>query len=254
MTSPPPDSPSASDANARGDRRLQLGAAIVFLALIAVAIVVIVGSRGEPPVDTASSEVVGLRETQLLYQGVEQNGFELGDPRAPVTIVQVIDLQCPFCRDHELDEGSRVVTELVRTKQAKLLLTPLAFLGEDSVAGRAALARLAGKDRAYQFMRLWFANQGPEGSGYADQDYIAKLAVAAGGSADDATPRTPSGPAAELVDESIALAQALLDAPSSPKFAVGLSSEPPASYKVLPTGADADELAEAVRATASGGR
>ena len=40
-------------------------------------------------------------------KGIPQNGFVLGDPNAPVTLVEYIDLQCPICAAVRDDRAAR---------------------------------------------------------------------------------------------------------------------------------------------------
>jgi protein-disulfide isomerase len=51
------------------------------------------------------------------------------------------------------------------------------FLGRDSVRAAGAAAAAAEQDRMYQFADMFFRNQGPENSGYADADFIRGIAT-----------------------------------------------------------------------------
>jgi protein-disulfide isomerase len=37
--------------------------------------------------------------THSPFAGVPQSGAALGDPNAPVTLIEYADLQCPYCAD-----------------------------------------------------------------------------------------------------------------------------------------------------------
>lgn len=250
----------ASGAHARGNRQLQVLAGVVLAALLVVVLVVILGggkSAGPPgggaelgaPEAVEQGEVAGLAATAKLLDGIPQSGLRLGARDAPAEIIEFVDLQCPFCQASQLDDAPKVITELVRTGKASLRLAPLAFLGEDSVAGQSTLLRLAAENRAFQFANLWFWNQGNEGTGYATPAYLANLAKAAGGSAEAAEPRVADGAEAKVAAQTEALAKELLPGgPSTPTFAVGARGAELSTFKVFEPGTTPEQLAEAVAA------
>lgn len=224
---------------------------------------------------TPAAKVAGVRETSALLKGIPQEGLVLGDKSAPVTIVEILDLQCPFCRKHQLDVQPKVVDELVRTGRAQLHLVPVAFLGADSQRMEVVLLRLAAKNKAWEFANLVYWNQGQEGSGYATDAWLRDLVTAIPGTdpADAAAlaSTTPDASIARTAQVAGAIAQAAVrqaGGGGTPFFTVGktgtaaqhltpvLSGAPPDSYEQLLAAVEAVEagkLPKALKVPRSGG-
>jgi protein-disulfide isomerase len=100
----------------------------------------------------------------------------MGDPNAPVTIVEFTDYQCPYCSGHSLETLPSIVSEFVDTGRVYYILKdlPLDQLHPDARAAAEA-ARCAGDQGAYWAMHdALFANQ----SEWANQgDAAAELFV-----------------------------------------------------------------------------
>ncbi|HET8861981.1 MAG TPA: thioredoxin domain-containing protein, partial [Solirubrobacterales bacterium] len=79
----------------RRKRLLQIGSAAVFLAIVAVAVLVVITQNETEGGDT-SLEGVGAVKREL--SGLPQSGLILGEPRAKVTLAEFGDLQCPVCK------------------------------------------------------------------------------------------------------------------------------------------------------------
>jgi len=113
------------------------GAIIVAALLIAGALVYSTGSKAvNPPLGQA----VGIGDQNLIDDDVV-----LGDPDAPVEIVEFGDYQCPFCGRFFRDVEPRLREEYVKTGKAKIVYRDFAFLGPESQG--AALAAQCASDQ-----------------------------------------------------------------------------------------------------------
>jgi protein-disulfide isomerase len=245
----PLDGPPNTAERSAGNRALQLVAALVFAAIVIVAAIVVVSGRSEQRASTPGDAVPGQTETRRLLAGIPQHGLTLGNPNAPVTIVEFIDIQCPFCAAHQIDEQPAVVDAVVRNGQAKITVQPLAFLGPDSGAGRNVLLRLANKNKAWDFLSLAFWNQKAENSGYITDAWLRKITAPIGGlTAGDLSRRREAAlvPAIERAD---ALSTALMGkGDGTPFFVVGRSSAAPATYQSVDLGAKSRASASIIAA------
>jgi protein-disulfide isomerase len=73
-----------------------------------------------------------------------------------------------------------VVKDYVRTGKIRYELRLRSFLGKDSLTAAGAAAAAAGQNRLFQFADVFYARQGPENSGYVNDTFLRKVAVAAG--------------------------------------------------------------------------
>ena len=160
-------------------RVLQLVAVTVLAAVVVVGAIVVSRDGAEEPAattTTAENGVTPAEEVRELYSGIAQNGIRLGDPDAPATLVEIADLQCPFCAQYSVQALPTIVRDYVRTGELNYELRIRSFLGRDSVRAAGAAAAAARQDLMYQFVDLFFRHQGPENSGYADADFIRQIA------------------------------------------------------------------------------
>ena len=91
----------------------------------------------------AGKSINGVPTVNRLYDGIPQDGATLGNPDAPATMVEFVDLQCPFCAEYTRDALPTIVKRYVRTGKLKVELRPVAILGPDSATGAAAAAAAA---------------------------------------------------------------------------------------------------------------
>jgi protein-disulfide isomerase len=158
-------------------RSLQL-ALVTVLATVVVVGAIVVSSNGsedqsEPPVTAGATPA---EDVAALYHGIPQSGMRLGKTDAPATVVEIADLQCPFCAQYSTQALPTIVENYVRTGKVEYELRIRSFLGRDSVRAAGAAAEAANENRMYQFADLFYRNQGPENSDYANAGFIRGIA------------------------------------------------------------------------------
>jgi protein-disulfide isomerase len=105
----------------------------------------------------------------------------LGDPDAPVRLVEFADLQCPYCDEYTLHALPTLVNDSVRTGKLQMQFENLSFIGPGSVAAGRVAAAAAQQDRLWNFVDLVYLNQGEENSGYVTPAYLRGLLAAVPG-------------------------------------------------------------------------
>ncbi|HEX5479948.1 MAG TPA: thioredoxin domain-containing protein [Dehalococcoidia bacterium] len=153
--------------NTRG-RRLMVVLSLALVAVLAAGALVAFqtsgssGSATVPPKTAAST------------------GRTLGDPNAPVTVVEYADFQCPICKRAETDVIARLEQDYVNQGKVKIEFRDFAFIGQDS--WNAAQAALAANDQGkfWQYHDALFNAQGQENSGQFSYDNLVKIAQQVG--------------------------------------------------------------------------
>ncbi|HEU4735876.1 MAG TPA: thioredoxin domain-containing protein [Solirubrobacterales bacterium] len=165
-------------ATERRQRLVKLASALGFLALAIVAVLIVVSQSQNGGGDSDSIGDAELVDRELA--GIPQTGMVLGEPGAKVTLIEFGDLQCPVCKGYAEEILPEVIENRVRNGEARLDFRNYTILGSQSEsAGAAAIA--AGKQgRGWNFVELFYRNQGTEGSGYATDEFLTAIARAAG--------------------------------------------------------------------------
>ena len=159
-------------------RRTQILAITAFAAVVIVVLIAVNvsgtddGSGGEGGIETSAAEATAL------FEGIPQSGTVLGNPEAPATLTEFADLQCPFCAEFATEALPAVVDDFVRPGELALDFQALTFIGPDSEEA-ARMAEAAGlQDQLWQFVGVFYANQGTEISGYVDEGLLTEIGSA----------------------------------------------------------------------------
>jgi hypothetical protein len=161
---------------ARRRRLTRLGAVVAAAVVLVVAGILISRGGDEPSAGTAGEGgLIGAAETKRLLEDIPQSGNVLGSPDAKVTLVEYADLQCPFCADYAIQVLPQIIERYVRPGKVRLDLRVLRFLGADSDRGARAAVVAARQDRMWNFVDLFYRNQGEENSGFVTEDFVRRL-------------------------------------------------------------------------------
>ena len=162
------------------DRRtklMQLAAGAVFLVIVLVVALIVINGSGS---GGDAENIEGAAEVSNSLRGIPQNEMVLGDPSAPVELVEFGDLQCPVCKGFAEEILPPIIEKQVKNGEARIDFRNFTIIGPQSVdAGAAALAAGA-QGRGWNFVELFYRNQGVEDSGYADDAFLEAVAESAG--------------------------------------------------------------------------
>jgi len=161
----------------RRQRLLQLGAGAVFLAIAVVVVLIVVASSGGSGGDTKIEEAA---EVNALLAGIPQEGTLLGNPKAPVELIEFGDLQCPVCKGYSEEILPPIVESQVKQGKLKIDFRNFTIIGPQSVPAGAAAIAAGDQDRGWSYIELFYRNQGEEDSGYADDEFLEAIAESAG--------------------------------------------------------------------------
>ena len=156
----------ATAADKRKRRLLQLGGLLVVAVVVVVAAIAISSGGGKSSSPKASATA------STLFDGIPQQGITLGNPKAPVTVVEFADPQCPFCRDYTLGQMPSLVQKYVRTGKVKMQLRFMTFIGPDSVTAARAIEAAGLQNKLWNAADAIYANQGQENSGYVTTGFL----------------------------------------------------------------------------------
>jgi protein-disulfide isomerase len=168
----------AEQARLRRQRLVQLGSAAVLLAIVAVAVVIVVSQSGGG--SGGDTKLEDVKQVNSELRGLDQQGLTLGDPKAKVTVVEFGDLQCPVCQEFSVQTAPDLISKVVRKGTANYEFSQFTIIGPDSTdAAKAALAA-SEQNRYWNYIDLFYRNQGTENSGYITDDFLTSVAEGAG--------------------------------------------------------------------------
>jgi protein-disulfide isomerase len=189
-------------------------------ALVVVAAVASSGTRNHPTAATGAS-VVGAAYSWALLAGIPQHGLLLGNPRAPVRMVEFADLQCPYCDEFATQALPQLITNYVRSGKVSVEFRNLSFIGPDSVRAARVAAGAAQQDKLWNFVDLMYLNQGTENSGYVTDTYLQRLLAAIPGLDVARAERARQSPQARAALDSANQAAAASGVDATPSFLIG---------------------------------
>lgn len=148
--------------------------ALLALALFGLGYLVVeISTQKEGP---AVVHIEGIGDAQRIFGGVPQEGDRLGSSDAPVTIQVFNDMQCSDCREDFLSTIPTLTEDFARPGDVQLLYRhysnsenaeELSFYGAEAAAEQGY---------GWQYIYLFFRNQGEAGHFGVDQDFLASIA------------------------------------------------------------------------------
>jgi protein-disulfide isomerase len=201
-------------------RHARLLAVLAAAAVVTAAAIAVSASGGTAEKRTPTVPV------STLFSGIPEHDGVLGDPNAPVTLTEYVDLQCPICAEASKQTLPWLVETYVRTGKAKLDLRALHFIGPDSEKAARVASGARAQGRLWPFVEAFYAAQGAENSGYVTDGFLRSVAKAAGVDAGKALDAADGEPAQRFLEQANADATRL-GVDSTPTFTVAKGDAQP---------------------------
>lgn len=104
----------------------------------------------------------------------------LGNPNAPVTIVEFGDFQCPFCERYFQSNQPQFISQYVNSGKARFVWVDYAFLGQESLWAAEAARCANDQGKFWPYHDYLYNHQGSENSGTFTKANLEKFAVTLG--------------------------------------------------------------------------
>lgn len=144
-------------------------------AIVAVAVFYSVGGPKPQTGSPAPTAAIGA------LSEVTANDFILGDSKAPVTVIEYGDYQCPFCGKFFREVEPTVREQYVAKGKVRWVYRDFAFLGQESNLASEAARCAADQGKFWEMHDYLFAHQSGENKGAFSKDNLKKFAQALGG-------------------------------------------------------------------------
>lgn len=194
----------------------------ILVAALLIAGAMIYTSGPVPSRETAS----GTDPAATGATGVPEIGPEdviLGDPNAPVTLVEFSDFQCPFCGQFFTQTEPQIIENYIETGKVRMVYKHLAFLGPESTAAAEAVECAKDEGKFWEFHNELFKREivdGRENNGNLNKDLFMDIAQKIGLNEEAFGQCVDSRKYQDKVEADVAEAQRVLSQVSTPSVFV----------------------------------
>lgn len=204
------------------------GAAVLIAGGLIAALVLTTRGSSKPP----ATAPAGVAEVAAMLRNIPQQGAALGSPKAPVTVVEFADPQCPYCGDWEKSALPTIVEKYVRTGKVRIVFNGMAFVGGDSETALRTAIAAGEQNKFWNVISLLYQNQGTENTGWVTDALLRGIGTAVPGlDAERMLASVHSATVTKKLAAAAALAQKA-GVNSTPTFAVGKTDGPLTLVKI----------------------
>ena len=175
----------AAAERARRDRRLRMVGGTLLGAIVIIGVLIAISSgnssNSTAPKSNSKAAAQAAATVNTLLKGIPQTGTTLGSASAPVTVTEYGDLVCPVCKDFALGAENQLISNDVRAGKVKIVYKALETASQTAnnsmfVPSQVA-AQAAGRQKlGWNYIELFYHEQGDETTSYVTQSYLDGLA------------------------------------------------------------------------------
>jgi protein-disulfide isomerase len=162
-------------------RRVQYLVLAGFAAVAVIAALILISqSGGGDSGGGTHSDLQGAQQVTAQLSGISQSGAVLGDASAPVSVIEYGDPQCSSCKFFSEQVAPQLISSEVKPGKVRYEFRPFLIIGPDSKPAMKAALAAGDQDRFWNYLQLFYLNQGGENSGYVTDDFLTSVATGAG--------------------------------------------------------------------------
>jgi len=155
---------------------LGIGAGITTIAIISVfSLLSLSGDEKELILEEA--EILEQEPQKIELSVFVDNGSPyLGDPSAPITLVEFGDYQCFFCNKYFHDTEPDILLNYVETGKVKIIFKDYIIIGPDSITAAHASHCANDQEKFWEYHDTLYNNWTGENNGWASSENLLRFA------------------------------------------------------------------------------
>jgi len=156
---------------------LAIGAGIAVACIFCgVLMVNMINSETTPVLAETPQKQTEITKIQSLSVFTDNASPILGNPNAPITMVEFGDYQCTFCSKFFHETENSIITNYIKTGKVKVLIKDIIILGQDS-RNAANAAHCANDQKLFwEYHSMLYNNWAGENTGWADLAHLHEFA------------------------------------------------------------------------------
>ncbi len=156
---------------------LAIGAGIAVACIFCgVLMVNMINSETTPVLAETPQKQTEITKIQSLSVFTDNASPILGNPNAPITMVEFGDYQCTFCSKFFHETENSIITNYIKTGKVKVLFKDFIILGQDS-RNAANAAHCANDQKLFwEYHSMLYNNWAGENTGWADLAHLHEFA------------------------------------------------------------------------------
>ena len=156
---------------------LVIGAGIAVACIFCgVLMVNMINSETTLVLDETPQKQAEIAKKQSLSLFTDNASPILGNPNAPITMIEFGDYQCTFCNKFFHETENPIITNYIKTGKVKVLFKDFIILGQDS-RNAANAAHCANDQRLFwEYHSMLYNNWAGENTGWADLAHLHEFA------------------------------------------------------------------------------
>ncbi len=156
---------------------LAIGAVIAAISLF-IAFIAFSSINNEPElVIEPPSKTQDVIPPSVISSTFMENGSPLlGDPNAPITLVEFGDYQCHFCNVHFHNTEHDLLVNYIQTGKVKMIFKDFTIIGPDSINAAHGAHCANDQEKFWEYHDILYNNWTGENNGWASSDNLLKFA------------------------------------------------------------------------------